>query len=57
MKCEYYNVHNWCEPPIEPGENGTLVTEYQCKKAKGYFNAMCDGDKELCNLKKTSEGR
>jgi hypothetical protein len=49
-KCKYYNEWTWCEPPSEPGENGTLVTEYECKNAKGYFVAYCNGNKEECYL-------
>ncbi len=52
-KCKYYNEFTWGEPPLEPDENGTLHTEYECKKAKGYFVACCDGNKENCNLKES----
>lgn len=50
-KCKSYFEYTWVEPPLEPGENGTPYTEYECKKAKGYFVAVCDGRKEHCNLK------
>ncbi len=49
-KCPYYNEYTWCDPPLEPDENGTLITEYECKKAERYFIAGCNGDKEECNL-------
>lgn len=49
-KCKHYNEWQWGEPPMEPGENGTLVTEYDCKNAVGYFVAHCKGDKKMCEL-------
>lgn len=49
-KCKYYNEFTYGEPPLEPGEDGMLITEYKCKNAIGYFVANCDGDKELCDL-------
>ena len=51
-KCKYYDRWQWCEPPLEEGDNGTLITEYECNNAKGYFVAICDGKKENCNLSK-----
>ena len=49
-KCKYYNEYTWGEPPLEEGENGRPYTEYECKNAKGYFVATCDGLKKNCNL-------
>ncbi len=49
-KCKYYDKWQWAEPPLEEGDDGTLITEYECKKAKGYFVASCGGNKKLCNL-------
>jgi len=54
-KCKYYNEFTWAEPPLEEGENGMLYTEYECKKAKGYFVATCHGNKKYCNLKENQE--
>lgn len=54
-KCRFYNEYTWGEPPLEEGEKGRLYTEYECKKAKGYFVATCDGKKEHCNLKENQE--
>ena len=51
-KCKYYNKYQWAEPPLEPDDNGTLITEYECKNAKGYFVASCEGKKEFCDLPK-----
>ena len=51
-KCKYYHRWTWVEPPLEPGDNGTLIIEYDCKIAKGYFIATCDGCKENCGLPK-----
>jgi len=52
IKCRYYDRWQWCEPPLEPGNNGHLITEEECKNAKGYFVATCLGKKENCNLSK-----
>ncbi|MBC8484713.1 MAG: hypothetical protein H8D45_01565, partial [Bacteroidetes bacterium] len=49
-KCKYYNSYEWCEPPLEEGDNGTLIREYECRNAKGYFVAGCLGKKENCDL-------
>lgn len=50
-KCKYYNEWTWGEPPLDEGENGTLITEYECKNATGYFEAtFCEGRKSDCNL-------
>ena len=50
-KCKHYFTWTWGEPPLEPGENGRLITEYECKNAKGHFEAIfCDGNKENCDL-------
>ena len=51
-ECPFFEKFTWGEPPLEPGENGTVHTEYQCKKAPGYYysNASCDGDLEFCNV-------
>ena len=50
MKCDHYKERKWGEPPMEPDENGTLHTERTCAMAKGYFDPLCDGDTELCDL-------
>ena len=50
VKCKYYDEWTWGEPPLEPDENGKLITEYECKNASGYFIASCEGDKSQCNL-------
>lgn len=51
MTCKYYHEFTYCEPPMEPDENGTPVTEYQCKNAKGHFEATCcGGNTDACNL-------
>ncbi len=49
-RCIHYDEHTYGEPPLEPDENGTLVTERQCKNASGYFEPMCDGNTEMCDL-------
>jgi hypothetical protein len=49
-RCEYYEEWTWGEPPLEPDGNGKLITEYDCKIAKGYFVAICGGDVKLCSL-------
>jgi len=48
-KCKYYHTHTWGEPPLEPGENGTIETEFQCKKMNNR-EVSCCGDLELCEL-------
>ena len=50
MKCDHYKEFTYGEPPLEPDEDGTLITERRCKKACGYFDPMCDGDTEMCDL-------
>ena len=49
-KCKYYDKWQWVEPPLEEGSDGTKITEYECKNAKGYFVATCNGNKKDCNL-------
>lgn len=49
-KCKYYDEWTWGEPPLDEESNGTLITEYECKNAIGYFVAMCDGVKRNCSL-------
>ena len=49
-KCQHYDRWQWCEPPLEQGDDGTLITEFDCKIAKGYFVATCGGNKENCSL-------
>ena len=51
-KCKYYLTYQWCEPPLEPGDDGTLIREYECKNAKGYFVPSCMGRKKDCDLPK-----
>jgi len=48
-KCKYYHTHTWGEPPLEPGENGTVETEHQCNKMNNR-EVSCCGDLELCEL-------
>ena len=47
--CKYFHTHNWGEPPLEPGENGTIETEFQCKKMNNR-EVSCCGDLDLCEL-------
>ncbi len=49
-KCKYYDEYTWCEPPLEPGEDGKAIKEYECKKAKHYLIVTCDGNLEECDL-------
>jgi len=56
-KCKYYDKWQWCEPPLEPGDEGTLITEYDCKNAKGYFIVSCLGKKENCNLPRSRRNK
>jgi len=49
-KCKYYHVYQRREPPMEPGKDGTLITEYECRIASGVFAAYCSGDRTLCDL-------
>ena len=49
-KCKYYDEYTCCEPPLEPGENGKVIEESECKKAKHYFVVTCDGNLEECDL-------
>ncbi len=49
--CSHYYEFTWGEPPLEPDENGRLVTEYRCKKKTGNLEVMCGGYKCMCDLK------
>ena len=52
-KCPYYYIFQWCEPPLEEGDNGKLVTEGRCKLKRNkqlvFLNPVnCEGKIELC---------
>ena len=51
-RCEFYEHWQWCEPPLEPGDNGTIINEWECKNANGYFVASCLGKIKNCHLPK-----
>ncbi len=48
--CPHYHEWTWGEPPLEPGENGRLITERECKRKTGYQGVSCSGHKIVCEL-------
>ena len=48
--CSHFSIHEWADPPQEPGENGTLYKEEHCAKKQGYNVVCCGGDEEYCEL-------
>jgi len=51
-RCKDYEEFTWCEPPLEPGENGTLHTEYRCNKKTGHQATLCEGNIDFCEIEK-----
>ena len=49
-RCSHFSIHQWGEPPLEPGESGTLYEEEHCGKKRGYNVVNCGGDEEFCEL-------
>ena len=49
-KCEYYHIHKWSEPSLEPDENGTLYTDNQCLKMSENSECFCEGDLDFCDI-------
>lgn len=50
LKCEHFEIFKWAEPPLEPGENGTLCSEERCSRKTGNLATDCGGNKEMCEL-------
>lgn len=56
LKCKYFEVFKWAEPPLEPGENATPCSEERCNRKTGNLATDCWGDKEICEFSETLKG-